>query len=84
MSGASCGRLIAAPHKVNAGQMDAAELRTLEDDAIRELARMQEAVGLRIVTDGEYRCASYSGSFAASGITGVELRETEREEWSTS
>jgi len=36
------------------------------------------------VTDGEYRCASYSGSFAASGITGVELRETEREEWSTS
>ena len=77
-------RLIAARDKANAGQMEAAELRAMEDDAIREVVRMQEAVGLRIVTDGEYRRASYSDSFTASGITGVELRETEREGWSKS
>ena len=32
-----------------------AELRTLEDRAITEVVRMQEAVGMPIVTDGEYR-----------------------------
>ena len=72
-------RLIAAREKANAGQMEAVELRAMEDDAIREVVRLQEAVGLRIVTDGEYRRASYSDSLTASGITGVELRETERE-----
>lgn len=77
-------RLLAAREKVNAGQMDSAELRAMEDDAIREVVRMQEAAGLRIVTDGEYRRFSYSDSFTASGITGVELRETEREGWSKS
>ena len=68
-------RLIAARDKANAGQMEAVELRALEDDAIREVVRMQEAAGLRIVTDGEYRRASYSDSFTASGITGVAARE---------
>ncbi len=47
-------RLLAARDKANAGQMNAGELRALEDDAIREVVRMQEAAGLRIVTDGEY------------------------------
>lgn len=77
-------RLLAARDKCNAGQIDAAELRASEDDAIREVVRMQEAAGLRIVTDGEYRRFSYSDSFTASGITGVELRETEPEGWSKS
>ncbi len=76
--------LIAARDKADAGQMDAGELRALEDNAIREVVGMQEAAGLRIVTDGEYRRFSYSDSFTASGITGVELRETEREGWSKS
>jgi len=76
--------LLAARAQANAGQMAAGELRALEDDAIREVVRMQEAAGLQIVTDGEYRRFSYSDSFTASGITGVELRETEREGWSKS
>lgn len=76
--------MLAARDKVNAGQMDAVELRAMEDDAIREVVRMQEAAGLQIVTDGEYRRFSYSDSFTASGITGVELRETEPEGWSKS
>ncbi len=32
-----------------------AELRAIEDQAIREIVRLQEAVGLPVVTDGEFR-----------------------------
>ncbi len=35
--------------------LSAAELRRLEDEAIREVVRMQEEIGLKAVTDGEYR-----------------------------
>ncbi|MGZ4416277.1 MAG: 5-methyltetrahydropteroyltriglutamate--homocysteine S-methyltransferase, partial [Gaiellaceae bacterium] len=54
-----------------AGRIDAAELRGLEDDAIRTVVRMQEDVGLRAATDGELRRASWHMDFIyqLDGIT---------------
>jgi 5-methyltetrahydropteroyltriglutamate--homocysteine methyltransferase len=46
-----------------AGELDDAELRQLEDDAIREVVRMQEEVGLQSATDGEFRRASWHMDF---------------------
>src|ERR1044071_5982083 len=36
-------------------RIDAAALRKIEDRAIREVIRMQEEVGMRAITDGEFR-----------------------------
>jgi 5-methyltetrahydropteroyltriglutamate--homocysteine methyltransferase len=36
-------------------QLSAAELRTIEDGAIREAAKLQASLGLKAVTDGEFR-----------------------------
>jgi 5-methyltetrahydropteroyltriglutamate--homocysteine methyltransferase len=40
-------------------EIDDAELRALEDAAIREIVAVQEAIGLQSVTDGEFRRRSY-------------------------
>jgi 5-methyltetrahydropteroyltriglutamate--homocysteine methyltransferase len=46
-----------------AGEIDAAELRAVEDDAIRDVVRMQAGVGLRSATDGEFRRTSWHMDF---------------------
>jgi 5-methyltetrahydropteroyltriglutamate--homocysteine methyltransferase len=46
-----------------AGRISADELRAVEDGAIREVVRMQEDVGLRSATDGEFRRTSWHMDF---------------------
>ena len=46
-----------------AGRIAAPDLRRAEDAAIREVVRMQEEVGLRSATDGEFRRASWHMDF---------------------
>lgn len=46
-----------------AGAITAAELRAVEDDAIREVVRMQEDIGLQTATDGEFRRTSWHMDF---------------------
>ena len=41
--------------KAKAGALPPADLRAVEDGLIREAVAKQEALGLRVVTDGEYR-----------------------------
>jgi 5-methyltetrahydropteroyltriglutamate--homocysteine methyltransferase len=41
------------------GPHHSAELRQVEDECIREVVAMQEAIGLQAVTDGEYRRRSW-------------------------
>lgn len=48
-------KLLQAREAHAAGRTSAAELRAIEDEAIRAVVKMQESVGLRGVTDGEYR-----------------------------
>src|SRR5919112_57158 len=45
------------------GRIDDDELRETEDDAIREVVRMQEDVGLQSATDGEFRRSSWHMDF---------------------
>ena len=55
--------LLKARDDFAAGAIDAAALRAIEDDAIRDAVRRQEEVGLRAVTDGEFRRASWHMDF---------------------
>jgi 5-methyltetrahydropteroyltriglutamate--homocysteine methyltransferase len=67
-----------------AGKIDAARLRAIEDEAIRAAVTQQEAIGLRVVTDGEFRRGTYSDSFTTTGISGVKVELTEDEGWKKS
>ncbi len=64
-------RLHEAREQHAAGDIDAAALRTIEDDAIREAVRKQEEIGLRGVSDGEFRRGSWHMDFIyqLEGIT---------------
>ena len=46
-----------------AGRIDDDELRAAEDDAIRDVVRMQRDVGLRSATDGEFRRTAWHMDF---------------------
>ena len=56
-------RLLDARAEHADGKLDDEELRAVEDDAIREVVRMQEEVGLRTATDGEFRRSSWHMDF---------------------
>jgi 5-methyltetrahydropteroyltriglutamate--homocysteine methyltransferase len=55
--------LLEARRRFARGQIDSAALTAAEDSAIEEAVRLQERVGLRMATDGEFRRASYHGYF---------------------
>ncbi len=47
--------LLEARDKFAKGEISDQELRTIENEAIREVVKLQEDVGLQSITDGEYR-----------------------------
>jgi 5-methyltetrahydropteroyltriglutamate--homocysteine methyltransferase len=55
--------LIKAREAVAAKTMPEAELRRIQEAAIRDVVRMQEDLGLKIVTDGEYNRGSWQRDF---------------------
>src|SRR5215472_2923488 len=55
--------LLRARAEHQAGRLSAEELRRVEDTAIRDVARMQQQVGLAGVTDGEFRRGSWHMDF---------------------
>ncbi len=57
----------------NAGVIDAAQLKTVEDMAIRDLVAKQKAAGLKVVTDGEFRRSYWHLDFMW-GLQGIERR----------
>jgi methionine synthase II (cobalamin-independent) len=56
------------------GKITAAELRQLEDAAIRRVVRLQEETGLQSITDGEFRREDFYTDFFARGLGGVTVR----------
>jgi 5-methyltetrahydropteroyltriglutamate--homocysteine methyltransferase len=66
--------LTAAREEHSAGRIGAAELRAAEDDAIRDAVALQQRVGLRSVTDGEFRRGSWHMDFIYQ-LGGVERAE---------
>ena len=56
-----------------AGVIDAAALKAVEDEAIRDLVAKQTAHGLKVVTDGEFRRSYWHLDFMW-GLQGIERR----------
>ena len=63
--------LIDARADFREGRIDAAALRAVEDEAIRDVVAMQERLGLRGVTDGEFRRTYFHTDFLLQ-LDGVE------------
>src|SRR5262244_4585157 len=66
-----------ARQKRERGEIDAGALRAIEDREIATLIRKQEAAGLKSITDGEYRRASWQTDFLVA-LDGVESYVGER------
>ncbi|MCF8475821.1 MAG: 5-methyltetrahydropteroyltriglutamate--homocysteine S-methyltransferase [Pseudolabrys sp.] len=54
------------------GEIDAAALKAVEDDAIKDVVKKQEAIGLQLATDGEFRRSWWHFDFF-KGLQGVDL-----------
>jgi 5-methyltetrahydropteroyltriglutamate--homocysteine methyltransferase len=67
------GQLKQAYADQDAGKITGEELRRIEDEAIGHAVRLQEAIGLEVVTDGEFRRLNFQDSFAAS-VSGFDAR----------
>ncbi len=63
--------LLDARTQFRSGAIDAAALRRVEDEAIRGIVKFQEDLGLRGITDGEYRRTYFHIDFLTQ-LTGVE------------
>jgi len=59
--------------RFEAGAIDADGFRAVQDESIRGAVRLQEDVGLEVVTDGEFRRASYWARFVER-TEGFEIR----------
>jgi 5-methyltetrahydropteroyltriglutamate--homocysteine methyltransferase len=57
----------------DSGKISPDELQRVEDEAIRGAVRLQEEIGLDVITDGEYRRLNFQDSFGAS-VSGFEAR----------
>ena len=66
--------LLEARPKWKAGEISHDELQRLEDDAIREAAKIQEDVGLNVITDGEFRRENWWIDFIRE-INGIKISE---------
>jgi 5-methyltetrahydropteroyltriglutamate--homocysteine methyltransferase len=60
------------------GRIGAAQLKVIEDDAIRAVVKMQEDIGLQGITDGEFRRSSWHMDFMyqLGGVQKVEQNIT--------
>src|SRR6266567_579423 len=67
-----------------AGELDRKGLAAIENAAIAGVVKLQEDVGLHVVTDGEFRRGTYSDAFTSAGISGVKIEMTEERGWSRS
>lgn len=56
----------AARAKFDAGTLDEAAFRAIENEEISKAVRLQETIGLDVVTDGELRRLNFQDSFGAS------------------
>jgi 5-methyltetrahydropteroyltriglutamate--homocysteine methyltransferase len=75
--------LLDARSKFDKREISAAQLRSIEDGAIRHAVKRQEDVGLKAVTDGEFRRRSWHMDFICriGGVTsaGTQLRPFQNE-----
>src|ERR1035437_5922888 len=67
-------QLLQARERAKRNEISAEQLRTVEDDAIRDVVKMQQDIGLQGVTDGEFRRSSWHMDFLyqVGGVTKVQ------------
>ncbi len=65
--------LLAARKRHKAGEISDAELRDVENEAIKEAIKLQEDVGLKGITDGEFRRTHFHTDFLVQ-IDGMEAQ----------
>ena len=66
--------LLEAARRAKAGELAPDEYRRVQDRAITEIVRWQEAAGLRSITDGEFRRRLWSAGFF-DAVSGFAMRE---------
>ena len=76
--------LLRAREQHAAGELDRNGLAAIENAAIARVVKLQEDVGLHVVTDGEFRRGTYSDAFTSAGISGVKIEMTEERGWTRS
>ena len=69
-------RLKEAYGECDQGKISAEELGRIEDAAIRTAIKLQEQIGLDVITDGEFRRLNFQDSFAAS-VSGFDARRVD-------
>lgn len=67
--------LIEARHKLREGKITEEALREIEDRAIGAVIKLQEDVGLDVVTDGEFRRGAFFSHFVKA-VDGLTVKET--------
>ena len=67
-------RLLAAAREARAGALTTERFRAVQDECIRDVVAFQEGLGLRTVTDGEFRRRGWSAGFI-DAVEGFGLRE---------
>ncbi len=71
--------LLQARAEHEAGRLSADALHGLENELIREVVALQEEIGLRSITDGEYRRGVFYADFICRGLGGASVYyESER------
>lgn len=65
--------LVAAWRAWEDGRIAANELAARQDDAIRQVVKLQEGLGLQLVSDGEFRRVGWSRGFI-NAVEGMEFR----------
>ncbi len=68
--------LLRARQQHAAGTLDRENLAAIENAAIARVVKLQEELGLQVVTDGEFRRGTYSDAFTSAGISGVKIEMT--------
>lgn len=81
--------LLDARQRFQQGEISRAELRAVEDDAIRDVIRKEEAVGLQSITDGEFRRTYFHVDFlerlqGVSSVAASMCSSEVRQAWSIS
>ena len=67
-------RLLAAARDARAGALTAERFRAVQDECVRDVVAFQEGLGLRTVTDGEFRRRGWSAGFI-DAVDGFGLRD---------
>jgi 5-methyltetrahydropteroyltriglutamate--homocysteine methyltransferase len=67
--------LIDARHKLREGALTEKELHAIEDRAIKDVVKLQEEIGLQVVTDGEFRRGAFFSHFVKT-VDGMTVKPT--------